>query len=339
VGQREHMVRQGFTRKWTKVLVLSFCVLLVAISARRAKSGGLPRGMRSADISAQATREHARVPCVCWARAAAACRLGVGWERQAIPTACKAGCKYIGRLAEHLGKTKQRSSRAAAARSARPSCTPPSACDRGSCSVAFAVPSQCHSSPFMAGFADLLLLLFKFRVAAKWLLLATTGHRAGRPAASPQLHRPCFPLVPKSTRWLVWAPRRLRFYTYIEFRLHQIHQAARAVKKKRLGGLEPRAQGTRDASTRPSASKRKGERPDDSPREPRAQSCPVHGTHWQQTRAGSATGGQAELCGPLRRVHSFTSVRGAALSGGSAALHPVALMSCPWAQSGSPHRA
>jgi len=44
VGQREHMVRQ---RVHKKVLVLSFCVL-VTISPRRAKSGGLPRGMRTA---------------------------------------------------------------------------------------------------------------------------------------------------------------------------------------------------------------------------------------------------------------------------------------------------
>ena len=43
VGQREHMVRQGFTRK---VLVLSSCVL-VTISPRRAELGGLSRGMRS----------------------------------------------------------------------------------------------------------------------------------------------------------------------------------------------------------------------------------------------------------------------------------------------------
>jgi hypothetical protein len=44
VGQREHMVRQGFTRK--EGAGLSFCVL-VAISPRRAKLGGFPRGMRS----------------------------------------------------------------------------------------------------------------------------------------------------------------------------------------------------------------------------------------------------------------------------------------------------
>jgi hypothetical protein len=43
VGQREHMARQGFTRK----CCLSSCVL-VAISPRRAKLGGLSRGMRSA---------------------------------------------------------------------------------------------------------------------------------------------------------------------------------------------------------------------------------------------------------------------------------------------------
>ena len=46
VGQREHI--HGSARVHKKVLVLSFCVL-VAISPRRAKPGGLgPRGMRSA---------------------------------------------------------------------------------------------------------------------------------------------------------------------------------------------------------------------------------------------------------------------------------------------------
>jgi hypothetical protein len=44
VRQREHMVRQGFTRS----AGLSFC-FLVAISPRRAKLGDFPRGMRSAD--------------------------------------------------------------------------------------------------------------------------------------------------------------------------------------------------------------------------------------------------------------------------------------------------
>jgi hypothetical protein len=44
VGQREHMVRQGSQES----AGLSFCVL-GAISPRRAKSGGLYRGMRSVD--------------------------------------------------------------------------------------------------------------------------------------------------------------------------------------------------------------------------------------------------------------------------------------------------
>jgi hypothetical protein len=44
------------------------------------------------------------------------------------------------------------------------------------------------------------------------------------------------------------------------------------------------------------------------------------------------------LCGTVVLYEdSFTSVRG--LSGGSVTLHPVALMSYPWAQSGSPYRA
>jgi hypothetical protein len=46
VGQREHMVRQGFTGSQESA-GLSFCVL-VAISPRCAKLGGLPLGMRSA---------------------------------------------------------------------------------------------------------------------------------------------------------------------------------------------------------------------------------------------------------------------------------------------------
>jgi hypothetical protein len=45
VGQREHMVRLGIHRKcWSEFLCLGWWL---AISPRRAKLGGLPRGMRS----------------------------------------------------------------------------------------------------------------------------------------------------------------------------------------------------------------------------------------------------------------------------------------------------
>jgi hypothetical protein len=61
VGKREHMVR----KKISEDAGLSFCVL-VAISPRRAKLGGLSRGMRSVDTPPPSTPAAGAPPAGPW---------------------------------------------------------------------------------------------------------------------------------------------------------------------------------------------------------------------------------------------------------------------------------